>query len=109
MINKILADSTNSSSSSLPTEISKSVTGGFQTILAAITVPAILVSSGLLIYLCIMLAKRFLQLSKVKVDEYKMEIKKLWWYIAGVIILFLAIVFLITMSATNWSILNPRG
>ncbi|MGV2393507.1 UNVERIFIED_CONTAM: hypothetical protein O8I53_11460 [Campylobacter lari] len=67
----------NASNTNLAGEISKSVTGGFQTILSAITVPAILFLSGFLIYLAIRLVKRFIKLSKVKSDEYKMEVKKL--------------------------------
>ncbi|VEU75770.1 Uncharacterised protein [Mycoplasmopsis maculosa] len=102
---KILFEESNTN---LAGEIGKSVTGGFQTILAAITVPAILIASAFLIWAVIMLVKRFLAVSKTKPDEYKMEIKKLYWYIAGVVVLLLAIIFLITMASTNWSILDPK-
>ncbi|MGV2393882.1 UNVERIFIED_CONTAM: hypothetical protein O8I53_13580 [Campylobacter lari] len=71
---KVMYETTNTN---LAGEISKSVTGGFQTILSAITVPAILIASGFLVYLIVMLVKRFIKLSKVKPDEYKMETKKL--------------------------------
>ncbi|VEU75293.1 Uncharacterised protein (plasmid) [Mycoplasmopsis maculosa] len=96
----------NDNGSGLAKEITNSVTGGFQTIISAITVPAIIISIAFLVWLIINLVRRFNKLSKVKADEYKMEVKKLWWYLAGVIVLFLSIIFLITMNATNWSILN---
>ncbi|MBU4693234.1 MULTISPECIES: hypothetical protein [unclassified Mycoplasma] len=90
----------------LSSDVSKSITSGFQTLISALTIPAILLLIGLIVWSIINLSRRFMQLSKTDVSEYKHELKKLIFYGLGVLVLFIALGFLIVQNSNGWSILN---
>ncbi|MBU4690647.1 hypothetical protein KQ874_03010 [Mycoplasma sp. ES3157-GEN-MYC] len=97
---------TTTDSTGLAGSVGSAIAQGFQTIASAITIPVIILLIGTIIYLIVMLSRRCLNLSKVEASDYKMEIKKICWYVAGLAVLFFALIFLITMQSTNWSIIN---
>ncbi|QNM93319.1 hypothetical protein H9M94_03125 [Mycoplasma sp. Pen4] len=89
----------------LASSISSSVSGGFKSLLSAITIPVIIALVVFILSGAVLLAKKFMRISKTDPENYKMEIKKLYWYIGGIMALFFSLIFFIVMQSNNWSIL----